>query len=80
MRPPIKVLAVKPRKRTTGHDEEELVAVVPGSFKQAANVAADHLAEHPDEEILIKRGEKILDRLDRLEATELVRPSPSEAA
>lgn len=37
---------------------------MPGSFKQALEVAASHVLEHPAHEVIIKRGEKVLDRVD----------------
>lgn len=68
IRPPIKILA---RKTDASHADEELVGLVPGSFKQAMEIAADHVSENPDEELVIKRGEKIL---DRVHAKSLARP------
>ncbi len=46
------------------HDEEELVGLVPGSFKQALDMAAARILENPEEKIVIKRGAKVLDRVD----------------
>lgn len=45
-----------------GH-EEELVGVVPGSVKQATDMAEGYLAEHPAAEVVIRRGAKVLRRL-----------------
>jgi hypothetical protein len=48
---------------TADHDEEELLGLVPGSFKQAMEIAEDHIFEHPYEEVVIKRGEQLLHRI-----------------
>lgn len=46
-----------------GEGQEELVGVVPGSLKQATDIAEDYLAEHPQAEVVIRRGAKVLRRL-----------------
>ena len=45
---------------------------MPGSFKQAMRIAADHILDNPDEELVIKRGDKVL---DRVHAKSLARPA-----
>lgn len=45
---------------------EEVIAAVPGSCLQAASLARQHVDEHPEAELLIKRGEKVLFRMETI--------------
>jgi hypothetical protein len=63
--------------RGESEESDRIVGVVPGSVKQARRIAADYLREHPNEELLIKRGAKVL---DRVEVTNIIPVHPAEAA
>lgn len=45
---------------------EEVIAAVPGSCIQAAALARQYADKHPEAALLIKRGEKVLFRMEPL--------------
>ncbi|WP_160309659.1 hypothetical protein [Rubrobacter aplysinae] len=46
-----------------------------GSVKQASRIAADHALKHPEAEVLIKRGDRVLERVDARKLTALTHDS-----
>lgn len=54
-RQPIKVVA---------HGQPRALAVVPASVVQARRLAGEYAARMPTAQLLIKRGEKMLDRIE----------------
>lgn len=55
MRPPVRVLAVGERKA---------LAVVPTSMVQALRLADEYAEQLPGRELLVKRGEEVLYRIE----------------
>lgn len=59
-------------------DEDEpdiLIGLVRGSVKQASRIAGEYLLDHPETEVVIKRGDRVLDRVDARSLAALVRDS-----
>lgn len=59
IRPAIRVVAIE-------DGTEEVIAAVPGSCLQAAALARQYADKHPEAVLLIKRGEKVLFRMEPL--------------
>lgn len=47
--------------------EEEVLAAVPGSVLQAASLARSYADKYPESVLLIRRGEKVLSRMEPMQ-------------
>ena len=56
-------------------EPDSLIGLVRGSVKQASRIAADHALKHPEVEVVIKRGDRVLDRVDARSLTALTHDS-----
>lgn len=57
------------------NEPDSLIGLVRGSVKQASRIAADHALKHPEAEVVIKRGDKVLERVDAKSLAALARDS-----
>lgn len=51
-------------------DQEELLAAVPSSFLQADSLACGYAETYPENVLLIRRGQKVLSRMEPLDDSE----------
>lgn len=62
--------------RVVAEGENKALAVVPSSVLQASRMASEYATERPDAVLIIKRGEKVLGKVEPRKA----KPGRAEAA